>query len=246
MKIVVLSTFGNTLGKNIADVLLKHNYEITLVIEKPNFKTRIRQIFGYIKTRGFIITSKIIANFILSKAESFRRINTKKYVHSKIKNYFVEDLNSKEDYNLLKKLKPDLIVLGGTRIIKGDILKIPKKGTINCHPGLLPKFRGVDVILWSIYKNYSVGVTVHYVDERIDMGDIILKKKIKIDKCKNIEEVREIVRNSSYQLTLKAVRMLQEGKTPRLKQNRKYPLYTKMPKKLLNKVEAMIKNGYKN
>ena len=246
MKVIVFSTFGNSYGKNLADFLLKHNYRIILVIEKSNFKTRVNQIFGYIRTKGFVGTLRIVANFILSKTEAIGKTNSGNYTHISTKTYFVEDLNGKANHKLLKKLKPDLIVLGGTRIIKGNILRIPKKDTINCHPGLLPRFRGVDVVLWSIYKNDKVGATVHYVDEHIDSGDIILRQKIRIDNCKTIEEVRERVRMLSYQLVLKALGMLEKGKAPRLKQHGRYPLYAKMPKKLLIKVEAMIKNGYKN
>lgn len=50
------------------------------------------------------------------------------------------------------EIKPDIIVLGGSSIIRENIIKIPKIGILNAHPGLLPKYREVDVIQWAIYN----------------------------------------------------------------------------------------------
>ena len=90
-----------------------------------------------------------------------------------------------EDYNfikLLKNLDPDLIVITHfKKLLKKEIISIPKFGCINLHPSLLPKYRGMAPQHWPIINGDSeTGITVHYVDEFADTGDIILQKKVAI------------------------------------------------------------------
>jgi methionyl-tRNA formyltransferase len=79
-------------------------------------------------------------------------------------------------------LKPDLIVVCGYKyIIPKEIFNIAKFRTINIHPSYLPAYRGQHVINWAIINGEKeTGVTIHYIDEGIDTGDIILQKKIEI------------------------------------------------------------------
>jgi methionyl-tRNA formyltransferase len=82
--------------------------------------------------------------------------------------YVVDDVNGHECERLLREIRPYVIVLGGSRIIRKHIIGIPSIGVLNAHPGLLPGYRGVDVIPWAIYYGDPVGVTVHFVDEGVD------------------------------------------------------------------------------
>lgn len=80
------------------------------------------------------------------------------------------------------KLKPDwLLLLSWKYIIPYDIIKIPQKGILNLHYGLLPAFRGVYPVNWSIIKGEKVsGFTYHFVNEKIDDGDIFMQVKVPI------------------------------------------------------------------
>ena len=62
----------------------------------------------------------------------------------------------------------------------------------------MPFIRGLDSILWSIYKDYHIGVTAHLINEKIDAGFLVLKEKIRISKNDNIESLYE----KNYQLQL--------------------------------------------
>lgn len=86
--------------------------------------------------------------------------------------------NFKEETSLkqLEALKPDLFVLAGTSIVKSPLLGIPKIGTLNCHPGILPRYRGCTCLEWAIAEDEPVGATCHFVTEEIDAGDILLKE----------------------------------------------------------------------
>jgi methionyl-tRNA formyltransferase len=94
--------------------------------------------------------------------------------------YMVENFNGEDCERILRALEPDLIVLGGARIIRENIIAIPTVGILNVHPGLLPKYRGVDVIPWAIHNGDPVGVTVHFIDSGVDTGAIVAQNSIPI------------------------------------------------------------------
>ena len=82
----------------------------------------------------------------------------------------------------LKKIQPEIIFcIGGTRLIPKDILEIPRLGCVNIHPALLPKYRGRYSTAHAIFNGETeTGVTIHWMDEGIDSGPIILQEPIKI------------------------------------------------------------------
>jgi methionyl-tRNA formyltransferase len=111
-----------------------------------------------------------------------------------------ERLNDEKFLSWLKRKSPDVILVAACPVIfKKDILNIPKLGCINCHPSLLPKYRGPDpfkaVIL---FGEKETGITYHYMNEGIDTGPIIRQAKIAIqdddtagdllEKCESVIE----------------------------------------------------------
>ena len=75
----------------------------------------------------------------------------------------------------IKYLKPDLAIAFGVGLIKPYIFDIPKWGTINIHRGHIDSYRGLDSDLWALYnKEFNkIDVTIHYIDEHLDTGDIL-------------------------------------------------------------------------
>ena len=73
----------------------------------------------------------------------------------------------------------DFLVCGGCGIVPARIIRTMKKRILNAHPGLLPDFRGLDPVLWSLYKGKSLGATLHFVDSGLDTGDILIKENLK-------------------------------------------------------------------
>ena len=86
--------------------------------------------------------------------------------------YKVEDLNSSKAQIIIKDLKPDLILVFGTGILKKETFSIPKKGSINIHTGITPNYRGSKSEFWALYNNQPelVGYTIHCIDQGIDTG----------------------------------------------------------------------------
>ena len=82
----------------------------------------------------------------------------------------------------IASLNADLIVVCGYKyIIPKEVFTLPKFGTTNIHPSYLPVHRGQHVINWAIINGENeTGVTIHFIDEGIDTGDIILQKKVPI------------------------------------------------------------------
>ena len=112
--------------------------------------------------------------------------------------YYVVTHNSKVTINLLKKYNVNFGIITGARILDISIIRCFQYGILNFHPGLLPIIRGLDSILWSIYKNHPIGVTAHLINEKIDSGLLVVQKKILIEVTDNLESLYE----KNYQLQL--------------------------------------------
>jgi len=97
--------------------------------------------------------------------------------------YQPDNVSSVESINCLKKLDADIfIVIAFGQILKREVLAIPKFYAINLHGSLLPKYRGAAPTNWAIINgDKSSGVTVIRMNERMDEGDIILKREVGID-----------------------------------------------------------------
>ena len=87
-----------------------------------------------------------------------------------------------DTFHYLDKEKPDLVfLLWWPYIVKKEMLDLASIGFINLHPSYLPYCRGKDPYYWSIVENVPFGLTIHFLDEGIDTGDILFQKEIKIE-----------------------------------------------------------------
>lgn len=120
--------------------------------------------------------------------------------------YFVNNHVSGVTVNLLRKRGIDILVNSGTpRVLNSHILNAPKRGVINCHPGLLPKYRGCTCVEWAIYFNEQVGNTVHFMTPKIDEGPIILKEALVFSKQDYYVDIRTKVYRHGIELLANAV-----------------------------------------
>lgn len=87
----------------------------------------------------------------------------------------VPHINHPDVVKLARELKPDLICVFGTSLIRGDLLKEGRLGIVNLHGGLSPEYRGADCTFWALYNREpeKVGCTLHYIDTGIDTGRLI-------------------------------------------------------------------------
>ena len=93
-----------------------------------------------------------------------------------------EDVNSDAFYTVASTFAPDLILsVFYNQVLGRRILELPRLGPLNVHPSLLPEYRGAGVLLWALMDGASeVGVTIHFMEERVDAGDIVLQRAIPV------------------------------------------------------------------
>jgi len=100
--------------------------------------------------------------------------------------------NSKEFIREIKKLRPDVIIVGSWgEILKKEIIDLPKVAFINCHPSLLPKHRGSNPYASVIRAGETkTGITFHLMNEQIDAGDILLQAEVPISEIDTGETLK--------------------------------------------------------
>lgn len=165
--------------------LEKEGINVGLIIYKRQISWI--QIKKYFKRKGLL---KLIIHGIKKPFVSYREELMNSYLDTYLQK---ENLKLKplKEYNLLlrsvsnlnysfealKEYGPDLIIHAGGGLINKSIIDIPILGVLNCHPSILPDYPGESGTR-KAFEAGRAGVTVHYIDEGIDTGPIILKKEI--------------------------------------------------------------------
>ncbi len=127
--------------------------------------------------------------------------------------------NDREDFDreivkLLKKRNIELVVLAGfMRLLSPYFIKKYRNKIINVHPALLPSFKGAHGIKDALDHGVKVtGVTVHFVDEHLDNGPIILQKTVEIKEDDTEETLLERVHKEEHRIYPEAIKLFVEGK----------------------------------
>jgi phosphoribosylglycinamide formyltransferase-1 len=113
----------------------------------------------------------------------------------------------------IKQLSPDLIVLAGfMRVIKQKFLSAFKNKIINLHPSLLPSFPGLNSIKQAFDKKVKItGCTVHWVNEKIDDGEIIAQAPVRIMESDTLLSITQKVHAAEYMLLPSVIKGLSDG-----------------------------------
>ena len=132
-----------------------------------------------------------------------------------------QPIRIREDYEDILNLNPDLIVTCAYgQIIPKDILDYPRLGCINVHASLLPKLRGGAPIHKSIIDDYgTTGVTIMYMDVKMDSGDIISQREVKILDSDNLESLHDKLSEVGTSLLLDTLPSIIDGSNSRTKQD---------------------------
>ena len=121
----------------------------------------------------------------------------------------------------IKKLKYDSIISNSySMIIRPDVLKYCNYNAVNIHWSLLPFNRGPNPMQWAIIKGERItGVTIHFIDDGIDTGDIIEQQIVKISHEDTWVTLKHKLKLASDSLIKNILPFLFEGKINRVKQN---------------------------
>ena len=184
--------------------LLNSNHKILHVYSQPAKKAN----------RGQKINSTPIELF---SKENFLKIRTP------------ESLDSEEEFNFLKDLNPDLvIVVAYGKIIPKRFLNIPKYGFLNVHASLLPKWRGAAPIQRSIMNlDTETGISIMKITEKLDAGPVILQEKIKINENIDTLTLSRVLSELGARAMLNSLDEIIDGKAKFIDQNHKKATYAK-------------------
>ncbi len=181
---------------------------------KVGYETLCFLLTNYVTDVEFIVLRDTNSN-ILNLLKSLEFNNQNLFYSDQIKDELVIEF-------IKKKYSIDFLILSWwPYIVKKNILDIPKIGTINFHPSLLPYNRGKNYNFWTIVENSPFGVTLHLVDEGIDTGDILFQKKISKDWTDTGETLYHKAQNEILSLFYENYDLIRFNKLNPIKQEQK-------------------------
>jgi phosphoribosylglycinamide formyltransferase 1 len=114
----------------------------------------------------------------------------------------------------IESLRADLVVLAGyMQLLSPEFVARFRNRVINVHPALLPSFPGLDAVSQALHHGVKVtGVTVHFVDEGVDSGPIILQRAVEVPASRDRDELEEQIHRSEHELLPQAIRLIAQGR----------------------------------
>ena len=182
------------------------------------------------KGRGMKMIASPVKEFaIQKKIPVYQPLKVKKNIE------FIEEI---------KALNPDVIcVVAYGKILPKEILEIPKRGCINVHGSLLPKYRGAAPIQWAILDgDKTTGITTMYMDEGMDTGDMILKREVEIGEDETTGELWNRLSKIGGELLVETLKQVEEGVAPRIRQGEDFSVAPMLDKEIA-KIDWKSKNA---
>ena len=195
-------------------LLLKSEHRILAVYSQPPTKAH----------RGQKISSSSVENFAKKKALNVRTPLT---------------LDSDEEYDFMKNLKPDIVVvIAYGKIIPKRFLNLAKYGFINVHASLLPKWRGAAPIQRSIMSlDSETGISVMKIVEELDAGPVMYQAKIAINENTDTQTLTQVLSQLGAKALLDSISKIENGKAKFKEQNHNQATYAKKISKAEGKIE---------
>ena len=134
--------------------------------------------------------------------------------------HFLPNYHTEEAIGLMRAAEADLGVVWGTNILKECVFRIPRLGSINIHQGLAPYYRGGPPVFWELYNGErEIGVTVHFVESKVDTGEIIVQETLPLIYDYSyglnyeafIADYRSRMMDHCVRLMVNAVRLIADG-----------------------------------
>lgn len=140
----------------------------------------------------------------------------------------VKNSKNPETIQLIKSYKPDLIlVISWSQIIPKEIIDLAPKGCLGIHYSLLPERRGGAPLNWAIIDGLTEsGITLFFLDEGIDSGDIIARKEFEITETDTPKELLDKICVLAPQLIEENINAIERGDVKRIKQDETKVTYT--------------------
>ena len=225
MNIVIL-TIKNPGNIFLANLLSEHFHVAGMIIleeksktfpEKLDFWFKAARKYGLYKTINKYVYLKLI-----HRTEKAKCINVTYYsANDRELDYRFEteimrtsDINSDETAHFIASKDPDVIAVCGSKVLKPKIFKQARKGTVNIHCGITPDYRSANPVEWALFNRDfdRVGVTIHFVNEGVDTGDVIYQKNIGVQRGDTVSSIYARDIREGAGLMIKAIEDIAEGK----------------------------------
>ncbi len=161
------------------------------------------------------IWNKIKARVVNGWLGSTRRCYTVESVARKygVPVHRTPDVNSEEFRKLLADLGVSFIVsISGTQMYRKPLREQMKHGIVNCHGALLPKYRGLMPSFWTLANGEKHGgVSVHFVDAKLDNGPIVVQKKYRIHARDTLEDIMARGKDLAAECIIECVRIVEDA-----------------------------------
>ena len=189
--------------------------KIYLITRKGNFFFDMHLSFLKnikVKYSGVIIDKKKYTKNQIDNIKNRINIEEFQIKNLKKKSLYYINHNSKSFLNFFSRKKVDLIInLGTPRIFsRAQIKNLPP--ILNCHPGILPYYKGCNSPEWAFLNKDNIGATVHLMNEYIDGGKIIFKKIFRRKKFKNYKDFRTYIHMSCIKFYCKSIKKIISSK----------------------------------
>lgn len=218
---IVMLTDGAPLSWMTANAVAAHFGPITLIHEnsepKSIFIKRRLRLIGPIAVAGQLAFA-VLQKFM--KKRSLERLRDIIETHdldprpsSIVTAHAVPSVNSEECQAHLRALKPDVVLVHGTRIIKRATLRAVDAPFINFHAGINPAYRGQHGAYWALATGdtANAGATVHLIDEGVDTGDVLYQVRITPDKRDSINTYQYLQAATAIPIFIKAAEDALDG-----------------------------------
>ena len=195
------------------DILIKKKFNILKVYTQPPKKSK----------RGQKINSSPIENFCKKNKINFGN---------------PASLDNEDEFNIFKKLLPDIvIVVAYGQIIPKNFLTKTKFGFINIHGSLLPKWRGAAPIQRAIINgDKKIGISIMKIEEKLDSGPVLMSKELELDQNKTFGEIEEQLSIEGANLLIESLKLIKTGNSKFINQNHSESTYAKKIEKNETKI----------
>ena len=149
-----------------------------------------------------------------------------------------EKLDSPEFSKQIEKLEPDIFVVVAFRILPESLLQIPRKGAINLHASLLPRYRGAAPINWAIINGErETGITIFQIKPEVDTGEILYQEKIEIKEDDTAGSLHDKLSRIGAKALVRVLDMIERGEVKPIPQNEKLATYAPKIKPEMGRID---------
>lgn len=143
-----------------------------------------------------------------------------------------KDVNDAETMAIIRDWQPDLVIsIYLNQFIRRDLIHLPPLGCLNIHPALLPRNRGLFPYFWAIANgDRETGVTLHWVDEKFDTGDILLQEIFPIQPDDTITSLAYKSAQVGAEMLVRGADLVEAGDPPRIRQDNEQATYHSWPR----------------